>query len=108
MMTPKQYNDAMELTNKVKRAGFELDVEGNRFCIMPKTGFAALLYPTSDKLRVDTVGDVIAFVHGWHAFAKALESATGIDIDEIKSRIDQQKVADTLAGKRRRARSLTR
>ena len=107
-MTPKQYNDAMDLANKVKRAGFELEVEANRFCIMPKSGYAALLYPTEDRLRVDTVNDVIAFVHGWHAFAKALESATGIDVDEVKTRIEQQKVADVLAGKRRRARSLTR
>ena len=107
-MTPKQYNDAMDLANKVKRAGFELEVASNRFCITPKTGYAALLYPTDDKLYVDTVNDVIAFVHGWHAFAKALESATGIDVDEVKSRMEQQKVADTLAGKRRRTRSLAK
>lgn len=107
-MTPKQYNDAMELANKVKKAGFELEIEANRFCITPKTGYAALLYPTNDKLRVDTVNDVVAFVHGWHAFAKALESATGIDVDEVKSRMEQQKVADVLAGKRRRTRTLAR
>lgn len=107
-MTPKQYNDAMELANKVKRAGFELEIEANRFCITPKTGYAALLYPANDKLRVDTVNDVVAFVHGWHAFAKALESATGIDVDEVKTRIEQQKVADVLSGKRRRTRTLAK
>ncbi len=108
MMTPKQYNDAMDLASKVKRAGFELEVSGNRFCMMPKTGFAALLYPTDDKMFLDSVSDVLAFVHGWHAFAKALEGTTGIDTDEVKSRIEQQKVADVLAGKRRRTRSLVR
>ena len=76
MMTPRQYSDAIDLATKVKRAGFELEVSGNRFCVMPKTGFAALLYPTDDKMFLDSVSDVLAFLHGWHAVAKACEPCT--------------------------------
>jgi hypothetical protein len=103
MISAAQYAQAMQAASSAKKAGFELEVSGSRFVLKPANGFASVLLKDETLVHYDNLENAAAFLRGWEIFSKHLTSVAGIDLTEVKSRIEQQRVADTLAGKKRRA-----
>lgn len=102
MISSTQYSQAMQASSMAKKAGFEMEVASNRFVLRPNNGIAAILLKDEAMVHYDNLEGAMAFIRGWDAAARHLASVAGIDATEIKSRVEQQKVADTLSGKRKR------
>lgn len=102
MISSTQYSQAMQAASMAKKAGFEMEVSGNRFVLKPNNGIAAILLKDEAMVHYDNLESAMAFLRGWEAAGRHLASVAGIDVAEVKSRVEQQKVADTLSGKRRR------
>lgn len=103
MISAAQYAQATHAAAYAKRIGFDLDVSSNRFILKPQSGFASILLKDDSYIQYDNLETMLAFLRGWEVLAKHMTSLAGLDVNEVKSRIDQQKVADTLSGKRRRS-----
>lgn len=102
MINASQYAQAMQAASFAKKAGFDMEVTGNRFTLKPNNGVAAILLKDETAIQYDNLENAVAFLRGWEAAARHLASLAGIDVADVKSRVEQQKVADTLAGKRRK------
>ena len=102
MITATQYAQAMQAASFAKKAGFELGVVGNKFELRPINGFASVLLEGKDAIHYDNLENAIAFLRGWEVLSRHMTNLAGIEVAEVKSRTEQQRVADTLAGKRRR------
>lgn len=102
MISASHYAQAMQAASFAKKAGFEMEVSGNRFLLKPSNGLAAVLLKDEAMIHYDNLENATAFLRGWEAAARHLASLAGIDVADVKSRVDQQKVADTLSGKRRK------
>lgn len=103
MINASQYAQATQASAAAKKSGFELVVSGNNFILNPVSGFASLFFKEEPVIRYGDLENTMSFLRGWDAFAKQLTNQAGIDLSEVKSRIEQQRIADTLAGKRRRS-----
>ena len=102
MITPAQYAMAMHSSSFAKKTGFDLDVSNGKFVLRPVSGLAAILLKDTSNIHYDNLENAAAFLRGWEVLSRHLAGLASIDAAEVKSRMDQQKVADVLSGKKRK------
>ena len=103
MVTTVQYEMSINLAAKAKKLGFDLQTRNSSFILLPKSGIVSLLVTETTGRNFASADELAQFLNGWDAAISLLSKRAGLTHDEIKSRIEQQQVMDTLADKRRRS-----